>query len=177
MPVIEYVPETIAAPEDLVAAIRNRRGGRLLNLDRMLLHSPAFAQGWNSFLGTVRNQLSVSPRLRELAICLVAVINQAEYELIQHAPEFIKAGGTDAQLAGLRNFPRRENYAALFDETERAVIDLTSEMTSYVAVSPPVMEKIKNCLPDEQQLTEIIGVIATYNMVSRYLVALGIEPE
>ena len=177
MPVIKYVPETIAEPKDLVAEIRNRRGGQLLNLDRMLLHSPAFAQGWNSFLGTVRNQLSVSPRLRELAICLVAVINRADYELIQHAPEFIKAGGTDAQLAALRKFPRREDDNALFDESERAVIDLTSEMTSRVAVSPEVMQKIKNCLPDEQQLTEIIGVIATYNMVSRYLVALGIEPE
>lgn len=177
MPVIEYVPETIAEPEALVTAIRNRRGGRLLNLDRMLLHSPAFAQGWNSFLGTVRNQLSVSPKLRELAICLVAVINKADYELIQHAPEFIKAGGTDAQLAGLRDFQRQKDYELLFDETECTVIDLTCEMTSRVEVAPPVMQKMKNCLPNEQHLTEIIGVIATYNMVSRYLVALGIEPE
>ena len=32
----------------------------------------------------------------------------------------------------------------------------------------------QSALPDTRQL---IGVIATYNMVSRYLVALGIEPE
>ena len=33
-------------PPELVAAIRQRRGGHLLELDRLLLHSPAFATGW-----------------------------------------------------------------------------------------------------------------------------------
>ena len=41
-------------PPEVVAAIRQRRGGQLLELDRLLLHSPAFAAGWNDFLGKVR---------------------------------------------------------------------------------------------------------------------------
>jgi alkylhydroperoxidase family enzyme len=32
-------------------------------------------------------------------------------------------------------------------------------------------------LPDDRHVVEIVGVIATYNMVSRFLVALGVEPE
>ena len=64
MPRIAYQPADLAVPADLVNAIRQRRGGELLNLDRMLLHSPAFARGWNGFLGEVRTGLALSPKLR-----------------------------------------------------------------------------------------------------------------
>ncbi|MFZ9525894.1 MAG: carboxymuconolactone decarboxylase family protein, partial [Burkholderiaceae bacterium] len=92
MPHIPYLPEDLKEPADVVDAIRKRRGGELLHLDRMLLHSPAFARGWNVFLGAVRTELSLSPKLRELSMCTVAVLNGAEYEFVQHAPLFIKAG-------------------------------------------------------------------------------------
>ena len=39
MPRIAYLPQHHAEPEELVAAIRQRRGGELPNLDRMLLQS------------------------------------------------------------------------------------------------------------------------------------------
>jgi alkylhydroperoxidase family enzyme len=98
MPRIPYQPADLAEPKEIVSAIRTRRGGELLNLDRMLLHSPAFAKGWNAFLGQVRTGLELSPKLRELAMCVVAVLNGAEYEFLHHAPEFIKAGGTVEQV-------------------------------------------------------------------------------
>ena len=67
---IPYVPEDLAEPKDVVDAVRARRGGRLMNLDRMLLHSPVLAQGWSSFLGPVRTQLTVPMKLREIAMCM-----------------------------------------------------------------------------------------------------------
>jgi hypothetical protein len=80
MPTVPYRPKNLAEPRELVAAIRARRSGTLLNLDRMLLHSPPLAQGWNGYLRTVRTELTVSPKLRELAICVVALLNHADYE-------------------------------------------------------------------------------------------------
>ncbi|SEA53565.1 Alkylhydroperoxidase family enzyme, contains CxxC motif [Desulfuromusa kysingii] len=177
MPVIPYTPIDIQDPRELVASIRSRRGGALLNLDRMLLHSPAFATGWNGFLGTVRNDLNLPPKLRELAICIVAILNRAEYELIQHSPEFLKAGGTRAQLDALQRISSSTRQSSLFDTTELAVIQLSIEMTQSVQVSEATMHTVKAELKSDQNLVELIGVIATYNMVSRYLVALGIEPE
>ena len=47
MPRIPYLPADIAEPAELVAAIRKRRGGELINLDRLLLYSPPVAAGWN----------------------------------------------------------------------------------------------------------------------------------
>jgi alkylhydroperoxidase family enzyme len=176
---IAYRPADLAEPADLVAAIRTRRGGHLLNLDRMLLHSPPLAQGWNGYLKAVRKELEVAPRLRELAMCVVAALNRADYEFHHHAPEYIAAGGTPAQVDALRDplgSAQAPAQRALFDETEQAALQLTIEMTRDVAVSDTTFARVQRLLGDRHTV-ELVAVIATYNMVSRFLVALGIEPE
>ena len=177
MPVIPYKQKDTQEPKELVNSIRIRRGGNLLNLDRMLLHSPPFAAGWNGFLGTVRNELDLPAKLRELAICTVAILSKAEYEFIQHSPEFLKVGGTQKQLKALQQIEGSHSNSSLFNTTEQAVIQLSIEMTQSIQVSKTIMETAKAVLKNDQHLVELVGVIATYNMVSRYLVALEIEPE
>jgi len=54
---------------------------------------------------------------------------------------------------------------------------LTIEMTRHVQVADSTFAALRAALPHERDVVEIVGVIATYNMVSRFLVALGIEPE
>lgn len=174
---IAYKPNDIAAPKELVESIRARRGGRLLNLDRMLLHSPALARGWNVYLRAVRTEFALPPKLRELAICAVAALNGADYEFVHHAPEFLQAGGSDVQLAALRRLPDTDVDTELFDATERAVIHLTVEMTRTVRVGDETFTLARAALASDQTMVEMIGVIAAYNMVSRFLVALEIETE
>ena len=171
---LPYVPADVTEPADLVAAIRTRRGGRLLNLDRMLLHSPPLAAGWNAYLGAVRNQLSLDPLLRELAMCAVASLNGAEYEFIHHAPVFVAAGGTQEQVESLRN-PTTAT-PGVFDARGAAALQLTIEMTRNVRVADATFTAVRAVL-GEQPTVELVAVIAAYNMVSRFLVALGVEPE
>lgn len=169
--------DELAGSDYLVGAIRARRnGGKLLKLDRVLLHSPPFTEGWNSMVGAVRNRLSLPPGLRELVIVAVAVINDAGYEYGQHAPEFLKAGGTREQLDALSDVPAAIENAGLFDETERAVLALTREMTRDIAVADTTMKRVRALLP-ERQVVELAGTIACYNMVSRFVVATGIGLE
>ena len=177
MPRIDYQPLDLSEPADIVNAIRERRGGQLLNLDRMLLHSPAFAKGWNVFLREVRTGLELSPKLRELAMCIVAVLNRAEYEFHHHAPEFLRAGGNEHQVQAMRDPESAAGNSALFDEKERAAILLTIEMTRDVAVRDATFSTVRAALGNDQLVVELVGVIATYNMVSRFLVALEITPE
>jgi alkylhydroperoxidase family enzyme len=178
MPRITYKDANIAEPKDLVDAIRRRRGGALLNLDRLLLHSAPFAKGWNAFMGEVRTGLDVSPKLRELAMCVVAVLNGAEYEFHHHAPEFIKSGGTSEQVNIIRSIETcNEKDLSAFDHAERAAIQLTIEMTKHVQVKDSTFSMVKQALSNDQQVVELVGVIAAYNMVSRFLVALEVEPE
>jgi alkylhydroperoxidase family enzyme len=166
-----------AGPPELVNAIRARRpGGKLWNLDRMLLHSPAFAQGWNTMFGAIRGKLSLDPRLRELAIMSVAVLNKADYEWAQHEGEFLAAGGTRPQMEALRNPTTALTDTTRFGEPERATLALTYEMTRSIVVSDATMRRVRTALPN-QQVVELVGTIAGYNMVSRFLVATGVDPE
>ena len=176
MPRIPYRNEDDPQIGDLVDSIKARRKGNLINLDRMLLHSPPFAQGWNALLGAVRRSLEIPPRVRELAICAVARLNKAGYEWYQHAPEFLDAGGPQAQLDALDDVDAAARDARLFDEAERAALQLTLEMTRGVEVSDATLERARKAFGD-RQLTELVGTIATYNMVSRFLVALGVDEK
>jgi len=173
MPRIPYKTDAEAGPPELVAAIRRRRGGALGALDRMLLYSPPFAAGWNEMLGRVRNELDLAAPLRELAMCAVAVLNGAEYELHHHGPLLLAQGGTAAQLDALRALPAID--AALFDAAQCATLRLALEMTRNVKVSDATFDAARRALGSDRRLFELIGVIATYNMVSRILVATGIE--
>jgi alkylhydroperoxidase family enzyme len=177
MPVIDYA--TAANPEaaEIGQAIRARRGGQLLNLDRMLLHSPHFAAGWNAFLGATRTQLSLSPRLRELVTCAVGVLNGADYEVQQHTHPYLQAGGSMSVVELLARDPSQWERSSLLDATEQAALALARAMTQSVQIPGPLMQRMRSQLPSDQQLVELVGVIAAYNMVSRFLVALGIELE
>jgi AhpD family alkylhydroperoxidase len=176
MPRVPYLPADVEEPRDLVADIRARRGGALLHLDRMLLHSPPLARGWNGFLRAVRTELGVAPKLRELAICAVAALNGADYELHHHRPELLRAGATEEQAGALRDPAAAAASADRFDATERAVLQLAVEMTRDVAVRDATFDAVLRLL-GPRGAVELVAVVATYAMVSRFLVALEIQPE
>jgi alkylhydroperoxidase family enzyme len=140
----------------------------------MLLHSPPFARGWNAMFAAIRNQLQVPRHINELAICAVARLNNADYEWIQHAPEFLAAAGTQAQLDALNDVTSACYDTQLFNEQERTALRLTLDMTCEVKVRPEIIERARSVF-GERQLVELIGTIAGYNMVSRFLVVLGID--
>jgi alkylhydroperoxidase family enzyme len=173
MPRIPYLTDEQAGPPELVAAIRKRRGGRLGALDRILLYSAPFATGWNEMMGRVRNQLAVPLPLRELVMCAVAALNGAEYEMHHHSPLFLANGGTQAQLDALRELPAVD--PTLFDASQRAALQLAVEMTRNVKVADATFAAARGALGSDAHLFELIGVIAAYNMVSRILVAVGVE--
>lgn len=93
--VVPYLPKDIQST--IANEIRQRRNGELLNLDRVLLHHEGIAAAWNKLFGTLRSQLTVlDAQSRELAICYVGILNRAEYEVYQHTPDFIEAGGIES---------------------------------------------------------------------------------
>jgi alkylhydroperoxidase family enzyme len=173
---IPYQPLDLAEPADLVDQIRKRRGGQLINLDRMLLHSEPVARGWNHFIGNVRQHLSLDPKLRELGMCGVAVLNGAEYEFFHHAPPFLKAGGTQVQVDAIRHLGGDKFDPTPFSPLEQDALELTLQMTREIQVDPTLMKRLQEALGNTA-LVELVTVIAAYNMVSRFLIALDIHPE
>jgi alkylhydroperoxidase family enzyme len=176
----DWTPERKPQPTELVDAIKARRGGTLINLDKALLWSEPLARGWNTYLRAVRTELPTSRKLRELGICTVALLTGAQYEYHHHAPDFLAAGGSQAQLDELQAFvrqdPRGVPEAAVLDELDRLVIRYAAQMTLDVKVSDEVFDALRRHF-DETGLVELTSAIATYNMVARFLVALQISPE
>ena len=164
-------------PADVLDKIRARRGAAgLLNVDRMLLHSPPLAEGWNTLIGKMRRELLLPAKLRELAMCSVAILNGAEYEMHHHLPLWIESGASAGQVAALQRLQQNHDWSE-FDAVERAVIRLTIEMTQQVTVADETLSAARRAVTSDRALVELIGVIATYNMVSRFLVATGVEIE
>ena len=179
MRIPDWTPERKPQPQDLVQAILDRRGGALLNLDRALLWSEPLARGWNTYLKAVRTGLGASRPLRELGICTVALLTGAAYEYHHHAPDFLAAGGTQAELDALAAFvrdPRSAQPGAALAGAEALVVRYAAQMTLDVKVDDALFAQLQERF-GTTELVEITAAIATYNMVARFLVALGVTPE
>ncbi|CAG9955319.1 unnamed protein product [Clonostachys rosea f. rosea IK726] len=166
--------EADAEAQQVAARIEQRRRPRPLQpLDLTLLHSPPVADGWNSFIGNIRSKTLISNDIRELAISRVAVLNRAWYEWMHHAPLAIKAGVPREAMDALKSdtLSQRSGRPSYFTEKQWAVVVLTDEMTRDVQVKDETMEWIKGLMSD-RDLVETVSVIASYNCVSRFLVAL-----
>lgn len=176
----DWTPERKPQPQELVDAILARRGGTLINLDKALLWSEPLARGWNTYLRAVRTELPTSRKLRELGICTVALLTGAQYEYHHHAPDFLAAGGTQAQLDALGVFvkadPRGIPADPVFSPVDALVIRYAAQMTLDVRVSDDVFDALRQHF-NETEIVELTSAIATYNMVARFLVALGVTPE
>jgi 4-carboxymuconolactone decarboxylase len=162
-------PGTRPALADIEARIRAERG-RISPLYQVLLHSAPIAHGWEQMLSAVRNHSTVPPRLRELAILRVAVLNRAPYEFEAHVSHALQAGLSAVQIEALR---ATTVDRPLFMPDEQRVLDLTEAMTRDIEVSDALFEALCEHF-DEQGLVEIVATVAAYNMVSRLLVALRI---
>ncbi|KAI0146962.1 putative 4-carboxymuconolactone decarboxylase [Xylariaceae sp. FL1272] len=179
---VPYVPNPPpAATEEeaaIIARVEARRAPRPLQpLDLALLHSPPVADGWNSFLGAIRTKTSLDARIRELAICRVAVCNEAWYEWGHHAPLAAAAGLGQKALElvkkrDLKEISEEERKEAM-GELEWAVLKFSDEMTRNVKVSDETFEELKG-LCSERGVVEVTATVAAYNCVSRFLVALDV---
>jgi alkylhydroperoxidase family enzyme len=110
-------------------------------------------------------------------MCVVAIINRAEYEFHHHAPIWQSLGGTADQVAALRLAGTPAFNADLFDVRVRAVIQFSIDMTRHVQVSDAVFKAARAQVANDQQMVELVTTIGAYNLVSRFLEAFQIDPE
>jgi alkylhydroperoxidase family enzyme len=159
---------------DEIRALKERisaeRGGKMLHIYRMLLHSPAVSEGWLSLMTAIRQRCVLAGNHRELIIMRIAQLNGATYEAEQHRAFALQEGVSEAQLEALEDW---EN-SKLFSPAQRAVLDYTDTMTIDVKVPDKIFAEVRKHF-DEQGMIELTATIASYNMVSRFLVALGVE--
>lgn len=158
---------------DLVASISAGRRGNLINIYRLLLHSPPLAATWFEHINAVRWQTQLSGRLREIIIIRIALLNRIDYVIAQHVPKLALADGVSlAECDALRDWRSSD----LFSKDERAALAYADEMTRSVVVSDAVFDALRPHF-DDRAIVELSVLIGTYNMHNRVMQALKIDLE
>jgi alkylhydroperoxidase family enzyme len=151
--------------------VANERDGELLNLYRMLLHSPKLAVAWLELGSQLRFGGALPDRVRELVICHVGTRSRCDYELHHHAALALNAGVEQAQLDALSDWSR----SSLFDRYESdllAYVDATIDGT----VSRDVLDRMLRHLKVEE-VVELTALVSYYRGVSYFVKALAIPLE
>jgi AhpD family alkylhydroperoxidase len=157
----------------LVARIRGARRGSLINVYRLLLHSPTLAETWFEHMNAVRWKTSLDGALRELVIIRVAILNRVDYVLNQHVPKLALAEGlTLEQCEALADW----RGSRLFTDAQRAALAYADAMTRDAAVPDAVHAELRRHF-DERQVVELAVLVGAYNMHTRVFAALQIDPE
>ena len=158
---------------DLIARIKGARRGRLINVYKLLLHSPALAESWFVHNNAVRWKTELDGRLREMLIIRVGLVTRVAYIVRQHVPALaIPEGLTLEQCDALADW----RQSPLFEERDRAALAYADAMTSEIQVPDSVFAALKPFF-SERQVVELTVLIGTYNMHARVMQALEIDPE
>jgi 4-carboxymuconolactone decarboxylase len=156
-----------------VARIKGARGGRLINIYRLMLHSPALANAWFDLNQAVRYGTEIDGQCRELAVIRVAILNNVEYVIRAHGPAYaLKEGLTPAQVEALADW-RPSN---LFTDKQRALLAYVDAMTRDIDVPDAIFAEVRKHF-SERQTVELTMLIGAYNMLTRFLKALKVDPE
>ena len=153
--------------------IKGARGGRLINIYRLMLHSPALADAWFELNQAVRYGTQIDGQSRELAVIRVAIVNNVEYVQRAHGPAYaLKEGLTPEQVTAVTDW----QPSNLFSAQQRALLAYTDAMTREIEVSDSVFSDVRRHF-SERQTVELTMLIAAYNMLTRFLKALKVDPE
>lgn len=157
---------------ELIARIRGDRGGRLLNLYEALLHSPAVAMAFLEQVTAVRWKTQLDGQTREIVTIRIGILNRCGYVFKAHVPAYTAPEGlTREQCNGLADW----RNCTLFDARQRAALAYTDAMTRDIQVPDAVYTALQPHF-SERQIVELTVLIGTYNMHTRVLQALEIDP-
>jgi len=171
---VSYIEEN-DHPElaELIGKVRTGRRGTLINVYKLLLHTPDIAATWLELIGKARFATALDGRLREIAIIRVGYLNRTDYVVKQHVPELSAPEGlSQAECDALADWQK----SPLFSARERAVLAYADAMTRDVTIPDAVFDALRPHFT-ERQIVELTVLIGIYNMHTRVFTALAIDPE
>lgn len=170
---LQLKTEETASPEfqEYFRTVRER-GMTVLNLYKMMAHAPEIGLAFLRLGSAILFRGVIPPKLRELAIVRVGILNKANYEYTQHVRVALHVGVRQEQLDALPNWEDSDE----FDEIERAVLRFTDEETLNVRVSDETFAAVRAFFDDEG-IVELTTIISYYCMVCRNLEVLQVELE
>jgi 4-carboxymuconolactone decarboxylase len=144
-----------------------------LGLFRMAAHAETAFRPWLRYGGVLLSDLELDPVLRELAIMEVAHLEGSEYEWAQHAGITLAVGGSEEQIAAIKE---GDVDGPAFDERQSSVLQVTRAVVSDGAAGEEQVLRLA-ALIGARQVVELLLVIGQYLGIARLVATLGIEPD
>jgi 4-carboxymuconolactone decarboxylase len=155
-----------------IAKIKGARGG-LINIYKLLLHSPTITMTWFEHIGAIRWKTKLTPRLREIAIVRVAQAARYAYALNQHVPTIAVPDGVSLEECEALKDWRPSKF---FNEAERATLAYVDAMIAGPEVPDDVFNAVRKHYT-EREIVELTVLVGTYLMHNRVFTALRVDIE
>jgi alkylhydroperoxidase family enzyme len=155
-----------------IAKIKGGRGG-LINVYKLLLHSPAVCMAWFEYIGAIRWKTKLAPRLREIAIVRIASVANYAYALQQHVPTIAVPDGVSLEECEALKDWRASKF---FSQAERAALAYIDAVIAAPEVPDDVFNAVRGYY-GEREVVELTVLAGTYIMHNRVTTALKIDLE
>jgi 4-carboxymuconolactone decarboxylase len=148
-----------------------RYGNRAVpNIYRTYARHLAMDQPRTAVSEHIRQDSTLSTRIRELLIVRIGVLCRSEYEWAAHAPALRRAGMTDAEIQRVVDGPGTGS------DVETVLLRAVDELHRDYVVSDATWRQLAATF-DSKQLLDILTTIGGYRMVSMALNTLGVQLE
>jgi alkylhydroperoxidase family enzyme len=156
--------------ERIYSGIRGM-GREVLHLYQVLANQPAALEAFLGMSRYVRDDSSLRPAIREMAILATAQALDQTYEVAHHGTAALRAGVVqekiDAILAG---------RARDLEPVERAVVAYSSEVARERKVDDATFAELKSFFSDAE-ITDLVLTVAWYHLCAAVLGPLEVELE
>ena len=159
--------------EEQMAISRSYRvNGDIINVVRLFARFMDFFKVYKPFGLHGMTRAKLDPRVRELAILRIAVLNRCDYEWGHHVRMAQQAGLALDEIDRVRAGPSDSGWS-----TDDALILSATDMIRKLATLDDDTYDRLNAMIGEAQLFELLVAIGNYNMVSTILNVAGVPLE
>ncbi len=171
-----YLPVQLDAATEKVKeayAEVEQKIGTTPNFIKTLAHSQKFVAAVAHLYSTVLGQTSLSEKLRQLAILKTCKLDKCRHTVMYHSELARKAGWSDQHLEAMDDYYTSD----LFTYYERDVLQLAELVTQRPdEITNEYWTQLDNHFTSDQ-VVELITLVAFFNMVNRFILALEIEAD
>jgi 4-carboxymuconolactone decarboxylase len=169
MALLPYLDPKDASPE-VAKALTGRPV--VLNVQRMTANAQKIFLHRSRLSNALFTEITLDPRLREIAILRTAKDCRSVYEWTQHVPAARHVGVTDEQISAIENWQR----AACFGELERLTLQFTDEVNANVKANRETLEALKKHL-SPGEIIELLVIIGHWRQTASILETTEVDLE
>ncbi|HXR26198.1 MAG TPA: carboxymuconolactone decarboxylase family protein, partial [Candidatus Binataceae bacterium] len=118
------------------------------------------------------NQSALDPRVRELAVLMLMKRCDCEYGFVRHIDIAKRCGLSQEQIDNVGNY----QSSSLFNADDKVILRYAEELTQKARVDDNLYAQAEK-LVGKQNIIDLTGAIAFWNMMARNLNALQVTLE